>query len=51
MNHETTSSFWHCYDKLPVDIRKLADKNFELLKKNAAAIANLSASRMDFSAF
>ncbi|MEI6744552.1 MAG: hypothetical protein WCL34_01240 [Methylococcaceae bacterium] len=35
MNHEAASSFWDCYDKLPVDVRKLADKNFQLLKKNA----------------
>lgn len=34
MNHEATSSFWICYDKLPVEIRKLADKNFQILKTN-----------------
>ena len=36
MNHETAASFWDCYDKLPVEIQKLVDKNFQLLKKNAA---------------
>lgn len=34
MKHETAASFWDCYNKLPVEIRKLADKNFQLLKKN-----------------
>ena len=34
MKHLTSSLFWECYEKLPLDIRKLADKNFELLKKN-----------------
>jgi len=33
MNH-TTKGFWKCYYKLPEDIQELADKNFELLKKN-----------------
>lgn len=35
MIHETTSSFWACYDDLPVEVRKLADKNFQLLKNDA----------------
>lgn len=34
MKHETTSSFWACYDKLPQETQKLADKNFSLLKIN-----------------
>ena len=36
MKHETTSSFWATYDELPIEIRKLADKNFQLLKNDAA---------------
>jgi hypothetical protein len=27
-------SFWKCYEQLPKRIQKLADKSFELLKKN-----------------
>lgn len=34
MNHYTSSDFWNLYWKLPVEIRDLADKNFELLKTN-----------------
>lgn len=36
MKHETTSSFWACYDNLPKEVRCLADKNFQLLKNDAA---------------
>ena len=32
MRHITTPQFWHLYDRLPTEIRDLADKNFELLK-------------------
>ncbi len=35
MNHYTTPDFWQCYSKLPSHICKLADKNFELLKKTS----------------
>ncbi|MFH0926520.1 MAG: hypothetical protein V1872_12980 [bacterium] len=34
MNHYANPSFWACYEKLPEDIQRLADKNFELLKTN-----------------
>ncbi len=34
MKHFTSPSFWACYDQLPQNIQKLADKNFELLKDN-----------------
>ena len=34
MNHFTTSLFWGKYNTLPQDIKKLADKNFQLLKEN-----------------
>jgi hypothetical protein len=32
LKHETASSFWLYYEKLPLEIRQLADKNFQLLK-------------------
>ena len=32
MKHKTASSFWACYERLPVEIRSLAKKNFQLLK-------------------
>ncbi len=32
MKHSASSRFWSCYERLPENIRKLADKNFELLK-------------------
>ncbi len=35
MKHLTSPSFWKCYERLPSSIRKIADKNFTLLKKNA----------------
>jgi hypothetical protein len=32
LKHHASPEFWNCYRKLPLRIRKLADKNFELLK-------------------
>lgn len=34
MKHYATPRFWALYDALPVDVRALADKNYELLKRN-----------------
>jgi len=34
VKHETTASFWACYEKPPQEIQKLADKNFNILKIN-----------------
>ena len=34
MNHFTVPSFWKNYDSLPKNTQELADKNYELLKKN-----------------
>ncbi|MGW8258242.1 MAG: ParE family toxin-like protein [Thermoguttaceae bacterium] len=31
--HRTTPRFWALYGKLAVDVQKLADKNFDLLRK------------------
>ncbi len=36
MNHFTTPDFWSCYHNLPEDVRKLADKNFALLRHHPA---------------
>lgn len=35
MRHFASSRFWTCYERLPEKVRKLADKNFELLKANS----------------
>ena len=32
MKHFASSQFWRYYQKLPASTRKLADKNFDLLK-------------------
>ena len=32
MKHFTSPSFWKCYENLPADIQKLANKDFETLK-------------------
>ena len=34
MNHFTVPNFWELYNKLPNKIQLLADKNYEILKKN-----------------
>lgn len=34
MKHFASPRFWEAYDKLPLQIRKLADKNFEILKSH-----------------
>jgi len=34
MRHLASPSFWEAYQKLPADVRDLADKNYELLKQN-----------------
>lgn len=38
MTHRTSDRFWRCYLSLPGDVRDLADKNFELLKKRIQGI-------------
>jgi hypothetical protein len=32
--HKTSSSFWYCYERLPLEIQQLADKKFLLLKSD-----------------
>ncbi len=34
MKHFATPRFWQHYRQLPLEVRNLADKNFELLKAN-----------------
>lgn len=34
MKHCTSSDFWEAYQKLPAAVQELADKNFDLLKRN-----------------
>ena len=34
MKHYASSRFWALHEKLPTEIRELADKNFALLKEN-----------------
>jgi hypothetical protein len=34
VNHFAAPDFWFCYRNLPEPIRKLADKNFDLVKRD-----------------
>ncbi len=34
MNHYASPEFWSCYQALPAEIQKLADKAFSLLKSD-----------------
>lgn len=34
MKHRASKKFWQHYHRLPSEIQKIADKNFELLKSN-----------------
>jgi hypothetical protein len=34
MKHFASPAFWQAYEKLPENVRALADKNFGLLKEN-----------------
>jgi hypothetical protein len=34
MKHLASSAFWEAYQRLPADIRDLANKNYEMLKQN-----------------
>ena len=35
MRHYTTPKYWQSYNKLSVQTKAIADKNFELLKENS----------------
>jgi hypothetical protein len=32
LRHRATPKFWTLYEALPIDVRRVADKNYELLK-------------------
>lgn len=34
MKHHTTDEFWELYYALPAEVQELADKNYELLKRD-----------------
>ena len=34
MRHQASSDFWRCYESLPLAVRQLADRQFELLKQD-----------------
>jgi hypothetical protein len=34
MRHSASPAFWQAYEKLPENVRALADKNYALLKEN-----------------
>ncbi|MBM3793422.1 MAG: hypothetical protein FJW31_05005 [Acidobacteria bacterium] len=34
MNHRASPDFWACYRRLPAEIERVADKAFELLKRD-----------------
>jgi hypothetical protein len=34
MRHVASQKFWAAYDRLPEQVRELADKNYALLKQN-----------------
>lgn len=36
MKHTTLPNFWKCYDELPEDVQRVADKKHDLLKANSA---------------
>ena len=34
MRHFASAEFWRAYERLPANVRALADKNYDLLKRN-----------------
>ncbi|SET44491.1 ParE family toxin-like protein [Hymenobacter actinosclerus] len=36
MKHQASSRFWQAYNRLPADMQRLADKNYDLWLKNPA---------------
>lgn len=36
MNHRTVPRFWRFYAELPPDVQTIADKNFQLIRRDAA---------------
>lgn len=36
MRHFASNRFWQCFDKLPADIRRLAERSYAVLKRDPA---------------
>lgn len=36
MKHRASRRFWQCYEALPLEVRRLADANYQLLKSDPA---------------
>lgn len=34
MNHRASPRFWKCYHALPIEIRRLADREYQLLRRD-----------------
>jgi len=34
VNHRATPDFWHCYRRLPEEVRQLADRCYEMLRQD-----------------
>jgi hypothetical protein len=34
LNHHASPDFWRCYRSLPAPVRRIADRNFDLLKQD-----------------
>ena len=50
MIYKASPEFWDCYDALPEHIRRLADKNFKLLK-NDLGHPSLRSKKVDVDTF
>jgi len=35
MNHRASPRFWSCYNALPVEVKRIADRGYELLRADA----------------
>jgi hypothetical protein len=35
MKHRATPRFWACYQALPAEVQQLADRSYELLRRNS----------------
>ena len=48
MIHAASARFWRCYAALPLEVRALAEKNFELLKRERIAFVRGDALSFNF---
>jgi hypothetical protein len=52
VKHRANRKFWQHYEKLPAEIQRLADRNFELLKQDAQGTPRSTLKRsVDFGRF